>query len=268
MPSLNIAGAIDFTFIADQTPFTGKFQSGGIQLTDNANARVEFGIDQTPSRTSGTISVDDTSRPPQFKLKVAGSDVLVAEAGGVQISNLLLDGRILRPRPSSSQSTVISLIDYSLTSPSQLLAPITILGGVNRVYGQVERYQADIDILAGRVVALADYNDNATNLRVTYLVAGEERNPSIYPIGITQNDCLAGQTVDVCVMGYTTAISANADTTPERGSLVNTTGSGGLVLVNSTGTINEGRIGYMAQGSPVLANGPVLVYVGPWYQPY
>jgi hypothetical protein len=49
-----------------------------------------------------------------------------------------------------------------------MLSNLTLVGGgVNKCYGNSVRMIADVDILAGRVVSLSDYNETSTNLRVS-----------------------------------------------------------------------------------------------------
>lgn len=163
--------------------------------------------------------------------------------------------------------------DYSDIYPSDMLAPITVNGGINKCWGQKVIYLAGGDLLAGRVVSLQDQavgTDDTQYLKVGYIVDSSETYPSVCPIGITQHDCLAGEKIVVCTLGYTTAISYNSDSTPERGSQVMsaTTSAQGKVYLNNTGGSNEGRMGFVAQSNAVSANGPVLIYFSGWYQPY
>ena len=146
-----------------------------------------------------------------------------------------------------------------------MLSSLTLVGGgVNKCYGNSVRMIADVDILAGRVVSLSDYSTNITGLRVGYLQTSNETNPVVYPVGITLNNALAGETVDICTQGLCTGIMSNA-TTLNRGSVVASTGNNGLVEIGSTISANVGVLGSVAMGGAILANQPVLLYLQPWY---
>ena len=82
-----------------------------------------------------------------------------------------------------------------------------------------------------------------------YLIDSSETNPTISPIGITQHNADAGDVIEVCILGYKTAIAYNGDTTPKRGSQIYTapTASEGKVQINVSGGTDEGRLGFMAQ---------------------
>jgi hypothetical protein len=148
---------------------------------------------------------------------------------------------------------------------------VTITGGVNKCYGNVAIYKAEIDLLAGRVVSLADQTagtDSTNELKVTYLKNGTETDDSVYPVGITQNDALAGENVTVCYSGYTTAISEDADTAIRGSCIISDTGNIGLVRINNSQGTNEARIGFVAQSDATSINGPVLIYMDGFFQGY
>ena len=149
-----------------------------------------------------------------------------------------------------------------------MLSPITVgAGGTNRCYGNAVRMIADVDLLAGRVVSLADYNETSTNLRVSYLQTASEVSPVVYPVGITLSNALAGETIDVCTQGLCSAITST-NVILQRGSIVACTGNTGLVVTGSTIAENVGVLGSVAMGGIVTANAPILIYLQPWYSVY
>jgi hypothetical protein len=176
--------------------------------------------------------------------------------------------------PDANSSTVLSSIDYSTMLTAPMRADITFAnGGVNKCWGNTATYIAEVPMVAGRVVALSDQaqgTDSTTSLTIAYQQDASETSPGIYPIGITQHNCLAGELMTVCTLGYTTAISYSSDSTPERGSLIMTapTSSYGCIYLNTTGGSDEGRVGFLAQSDAVLSYSPCLIYYAGWYQPY
>jgi hypothetical protein len=144
---------------------------------------------------------------------------------------------------------------------------------VNRHWGRTATYTANENLLAGRIVSLADQpnnHDSITGLKVGYLKVGGSVITAITPIGVTQHDCLAGEKILVCILGYTTVIStvASASTGPERGSVV-LAGADvdlGQVRIATAGAAVQARIGFVAQSSAVVIGGPVLIYYDGYFQ--
>jgi hypothetical protein len=171
-----------------------------------------------------------------------------------------------------SESKIISTIDYSNLYPKLMLADITVNGGINKCWGRTALYKAGADLLAGRIVSLQDTgrgDDNEDYLTVVYLKNGEEDEASISPLGVTQNNVLAGENVLLCLSGYTTVISENSAFSPKRGSqIISDTGNIGKVRINNLGGNNQARLGYVAQSNSVGTNGPVLIYYSGYFQPY
>lgn len=168
-------------------------------------------------------------------------------------------------------SNISTVMDYSMLFPAQIRSNISAAtGGTNYCLGKTATYTAGENILAGRVLSLMDASDDTVSLKVGYLKDEDERSASIYPIGVSQHNCSAGDTIKLCVEGYTTVISYNSDNTPERGSQVmaSPTASKGKVYINITGSGNEGRLGFMAQSDAIVANSPFLIFYSGWYQPY
>jgi hypothetical protein len=121
------------------------------------------------------------------------------------------------------------------------------------------------------LVSLADQTagtDSTNELKVTYLKNGTEISDSVYPVGITQNDALAGENVTVCYSGYTTAISEDADPAVRGSCIISDTGNIGLVRINNSQGSNEARIGFVAQSDATSVNGPVLIYMDGFFQGY
>lgn len=177
------------------------------------------------------------------------------------------------PTPSANTSQTISQVDYSTMYPSAMRANITFAsGGTNKCWGHTAKYIAGVNLLAGRVVALMDQvagTDNSKLLEVEYLKSAAETNPTIAPIGVTQENATQGDPVTVCILGYTTAICQNSDSTPERGSqIINGSGNLGRVRINLTGGSNESRLGFVAQSDAVSSDSPILIHFDGWYQPY
>ena len=221
--------------------------------------------------TSGNIQLTDIAEPTnaldgQGKLyKKTGNDALFwkADSTGAEVNVLTGVGT----PPTATASQITNFNDYSVLTPAQMLSSLTLLGGgVNKCYGNSVRMIADVDILAGRVVSLSDYNETSTNLRVRYVEEGkrDENDPVVYPVGITLNNALAGETVDICTQGLCTGIMSNNDTL-KRGSVVACKGNNGLVETGSSIGDNIGVLGSVAMGGPILINQPVLLYLQPWY---
>jgi hypothetical protein len=178
-----------------------------------------------------------------------------------------------QPKINSLVSYSTSHIDYSELLPIDLLAPITINGGINRYWGQTASYIADVNLLVGRLVTLADQpvgSDNVNGMKVGYLKVGTATYPSISPIGITQHNCNAGDKILVCIRGLTTALSVNATaaTGVERGSVIlaGADADNGKVRVGVAPAATQARVGYAAQSNVVKANSPVLIYYHGYYQ--
>jgi energy-converting hydrogenase Eha subunit A len=191
--------------------------------------------------------------------------------GDLKLNGVAVGGGQLPPVPSSS--TILSNIDYSEMFPASMLASITeASGGTNKCWGHTAIYEAGVNLLAGRFVALMDSNpgtDNSAYLKVQYLKNGDETSPTIAPIGVTQGNALIGEKVTVCVLGHTSAICENSDTTPERGSqIISDTGNVGKIRINNTAGGNQARLGFLAQSNAITSNSPCLIYVDSWFQPY
>jgi hypothetical protein len=164
-------------------------------------------------------------------------------------------------------------INYSTMLPSAMLASITAAsGGFNKCWGQTATYVADIDLLAGRVVSLADQtngSDNALGLRVNYLKVGGVVVPGVSPVGITQHNCLAGNPVKLCIHGYTTAISLTAQVA-KRGSVAmagSLDADFGKIRINTAAAVIQASIGFVAQSDTVGIDDPVLIYYSGFMQP-
>jgi hypothetical protein len=191
----------------------------------------------------------------------------------LQCQNVVCDTITVGNPPVAGESKIISHIDYSNMYPYSMVADLDgSNGGVNKCWGHTATYMARIDLKAGRVVGLSDQtqgDDNIAKLMVEYLKNGDETGSTISPIGITQNNCSAGENVLVCILGYTTVILENSDSTPERGSQVLSDPSlQGKVRINTSGGGNEARIGFVAQSNAITNNSPFLLYYDAYYQPY
>ena len=221
----------------------------------------------------GHIQLDDIIEPTnglngRGKLyKKAGNSSLFwkPDSGGAEVD--LVTG--VGEPPTATASQITNFNDYSVLTPAQMLSSLTLpTGGINKCYGNSVRMIADVDLLAGRVVSLSDYDNTATNgLRVSYLQTANEASPVVYPVGVTLNNALAGETVDICTQGLCTAIISNS-TTLKRGSIASSIGNNGLIVANSIILDNTGVLGSIAMGGPIVANEPVLLYLQPWYSVY
>jgi hypothetical protein len=185
-------------------------------------------------------------------------------------NKVICDEIIIGNPPVNYKSTILSHIDYSTISPPTMMSSLTVSGGTNKMWGHSALYIAGVDLLGGRVVALKDQtsaNDNI-GLEVEYLQSGTEASPTVSPIGITQHDCLAGEKITVCILGYTTAICENGDGSPERGSQI-LAGTDGKInrSINDSASANEARLGFVAQSTSIGSNGAILVYYDGFYQP-
>jgi hypothetical protein len=176
--------------------------------------------------------------------------------------------------PSASTSTRLSTLDVSGLYPASMRASITDAnGGTNKCWGHTMTFIAGVNLLAGRVVSFLDTaagTDSTRTLEVEYLkTQADEDDPTHCPIGVTQNNATAGQTVEVCVRGFTSAICSNAESVNERGSQsVSGTLNQGRIRVDQLGGGNQARIGVVAQSDANASNSPVLIYVQGWFQPY
>jgi hypothetical protein len=191
-------------------------------------------------------------------------------------SKAYVDSKFNIDPPLPTASSILTNINMSTANmtPASMRAVITdATGGENKCWGHTAVYVADVDLLAGRVVALADQivgSDNTSLLRVGYLRSATETDPTVCPIGVTQENVLAGEPVTICIHGYTTVICSNTDTSPERGSQVmNGTSDLGRVRINKAGGANEARLGFVAQSDTIaVPNSPCLIYFAGWFQPY
>jgi hypothetical protein len=202
---------------------------------------------------------------------------VIATAGDLRGRDLYLSGEIKSPDVTPGTSVITSNIDYS---PGEMLVSamrsnITAAsGGVNKCWGRTASfYCGTAGLLAGRVVSLQDFasqSDAVYNLRIGYCPSsGDEKTPSVCPLGILQNNCPnVGDKAVVCIEGVTTAICGNSDSSPARGSQICAVDANGTININVTGVGNEARVGFVAQNDSVSTNGVCLIYVRPWYQPY
>lgn len=179
---------------------------------------------------------------------------------------------------TAANSTVLSKIDFTeWSAPASMRVDITT-SSTNKCWGHVHTYIANSALEVGRVVGLHDPDSDAGELKVDYLLDYSndfaETRATCCPIGITQKSANAGEAVDVCVYGYTTATSAHSKGNVHRGSLVLTaekpSGNGNLstfgkVRVNTEAQSNEAHIGVLAQSGPVVADGPVLIFFRGFY---
>ena len=138
---------------------------------------------------------------------------------------------------------------------------------------EIHTYVAGVQLMTGRVVSLMDAptgNDYSVKLLVEYLrVNVDETQPTIYPIGITQNNANAGEPVIVCILGYTTCINQSGDSTPERGSAVfSDTSNTGKIRTDISASNNQARLGFVAQSNNGGGNSTLLIYFSGFYQPY
>jgi hypothetical protein len=93
--------------------YASTLYGGNMFFSDGARGNVQFKIEQIPSRTMGVISIDDTSRPPQFTLRIAGTDVIVAEASGMSIKRPVgVDGNRIRNVADPIDSTDAATKSY------------------------------------------------------------------------------------------------------------------------------------------------------------
>jgi hypothetical protein len=171
--------------------------------------------------------------------------------------------------PIASSSNVLSHTDYSTMYSHNMRAIITSAsGGTNTCWGHTATYIAGVPLLAGRVVALmATATDTNEYLKVEYLKTFASTNASIYPIGITQHNAAIGEQITVCILGYTTVITANSLSSPNRGSIVISADAGRMQL-HTAPWGNQARLGFVAQSSPISTNNsPVLIYYSGWFQP-
>jgi hypothetical protein len=202
---------------------------------------------------------------------------VIATAGDLIGRDLYLSGEIKVADVTPGTSVITSNIDYS---PGEMLvsamrANITAAaGGTNKCWGRTASfYCGTAGLLAGRVVSLADFasqSDATYNLRIGYCPSsGDEKTPSVCPLGILQNNCPnVGDKAVVCIEGVTTAICGNSDSSPARGSQICAVDTNGTININVTGVGNEARVGFVAQNDSVSTNGVCLIYVRPYYQPY
>ena len=176
-----------------------------------------------------------------------------------------------RPMINDGESFSSCHINYSMLMPSLMISPITVTGGVNKCWGQTATYIADTDLLVGRIVSLADQpvnTDNVNGLKIGYLKIGAAIVPSNHPIGVTQHNCLAGESMEICIQGYTTCISIAGDATPERGSvaLAGADIDFGKIRLGVPAAAVQARVGFVAQSNPIVVNGPALVFYQGYFQ--
>ena len=242
-----------------------------LQTTGNIIQQIATGSSSTQSAVTHTINAPIVN---VNQLSITSSVIEPSTNGAIDLGSSgkyflnLFVNNIERPVPIASSSQITNFNDYSSLTPGQMLSSITVgAGGTNRCYGNAVRMIADVDLLAGRVVSLADYGDTSTNLRVSYIQTGSEISPVAYPVGITLGNALAGETIDVCTQGLCTAITSGG-VTLQRGSIVACTGNTGLVETGSLIAENVGVLGSVAMGGVVIANAPILIYLQPWYSVY
>jgi hypothetical protein len=197
------------------------------------------------------------------------------DSTGLLMSSHSDGGMMILGNPMINAATSFSTchINYSTMLPVEMLASITAAsGGVNKCWGQTATYVADVALLAGRVVSLADQTngtDNSLGLRVGYLKVGGVVIPGVSPIGITQHNCNAGEPILICVHGFTTAISLTAQVA-KRGSVAMAgalDADSGKIRINTAAAVIQASIGFVAQSNTVGIDDPVLIYYSGFMQP-
>lgn len=231
-------------------------------------------IDGTPR-----LSTPATQVASGVNLSVVEERIQTAVQNYADVSSTVIDGKIQEVRDSAVLYTAESIqnyadrqsvVDYENLYPRAMKASITASGGgTNQAFGNIATYIAGANLLAGRVVSLKDELDDNTQLSVQYLKNGTETDPAIVPIGVTQNNALLGESVNVCILGFTTVICENADSSPERGSqVINGTQNQGKIRINNAGGGNESRLGFVAQSDGISSESPILIYYDGWFQPF
>jgi hypothetical protein len=180
--------------------------------------------------------------------------------------DLYLSGSVKRPPAIASVGISTSHIDYTSQSMTIEFMRSTItnsLGGTNRCWGETATFRAGMDLKAGRVVSLTPTTTDAPWFLVSYLNGDYEgKKETVYPIGVTQENAIAGTPIKVCTRGFTTAICSDGNNAPKRGAAVfgNDTSSEGRVQINEDYASTSARIGMVAQTESVNDFGAVVIY--------
>ena len=232
---------------------------GGRSIATQASAPVRLtGGASQPLLTAGTPSAPSA---------------VAFESDRVSLARLDLTQGVVVPSPASVASSQVSVYQdqtAAALTPNAMRAAITSAGtGINRCWGDTVRFRSAVaDLRVGRVVSLAASGDNDAPLSVGYLALGTETAASVVPIGVTQNTAAAaGDPVDVCVAGLTTAIF-QASSGFRGAQVIASTTSDGLVRAAIAGTQNEARVGFLVESGSFGPGGAHLIFVQPWYQPY
>jgi hypothetical protein len=162
-----------------------------------------------------------------------------------------------------------NLIRSSFTTldPATILSPLTNTAtGVTNIHvgGKSETYTAGINLVSGRVVA---FLAGTGPLQVTYVNGGvSEEVATSQAIGVTLNDALAGQPVNVAISGFCSVLNGATPTTGAgavRGGMIvcerGTTGRTQRPGINKVS--DEQSIGICATSGAVAALAPFVIYI-------
>lgn len=235
---------------------------------------ISYDFDSNLTTINGTLDVKGGctfEQDVQLRSMMVGSQYIFITDGTLLTLRRLTEPPIVigQPKLSSSNSYIQSSIDYSYVNPVFMFTnAAAMLEGNNRCWGHTEVYIAGENLLAGRVVSLGNAENNQIGFSVVYVkqTGNDEQDASIFPIGITQNNALVGEKITVCTTGYTTVITDRGSVEAQIGSLVSTTGNEGKVTIDRAASINEGRLGFVAQKGAVFRDGPCFIYIRGWYQ--
>jgi hypothetical protein len=238
------------------------------------------GILKVPEIHSGLISditssnsiemTATTSIMTASNVKVAGSFnigddfVFVAENGYLKLNHISGNSTNLsQPKMNINESYCTQFFDYTALNSFGMLANLSL--GVNKHWGSCAKYIAQENLLAGRVVSLADVPqgyDSSSPLFVNYVKVGTTITPSVFPLGVTQNTVLKDQVVLICTAGYTSVSTSTATISPKRGSLAFCVADQGLISIGAAPATTSPRIGAVAQSNSVVKAGdPVLIFI-------
>jgi hypothetical protein len=237
------------------TSLTGVINTVQVDVQDNTDKIQNMGA--TPSNTTfaGVVGIGD------YSLSSTGGFLRATHTDGGSMM-------IGMPLINSGGSHSTCHIDYSGLVPSFMRANVNSSGGYNRCWGQTATYIADVNLLGGRLVALADQSNDMSGLRVQYMdPVANALAPAVTPVGITQHDVLAGGDVIVCIHGYTTAVCANGNNSVKRGSIVlGSTTVDGRIRTGVAPAAVQSRIGFCAQSDNASANSGMLIHYSGFFQ--
>ncbi len=244
----------------------------GFFLTLGANGYVQLTKDTYKGTQDALLSVSSSGIIQ--KSNVVSSDVATIDDSSTSTSSTWSSSKVSAEISAGGGGNTL-VADLSAQTPNDYLTSGlngSSIGVANQLfYGKYYTFKSATTMSAGRVVSFNNITNMTGELEVTYVNGGiGEQNASSQAIGVTLNDCLAGQTVNVATSGIASVLCGST-TTAQRGCMVTVGGSAnsyqGKVVCTSR-TANEPSIGICMSYGSRSNNQPIAVWLQTGFESY